>query len=123
MFWYNLSHFFNPRTFGTTTSLASQERNRLLTSFESIVNAKERSANQKLEVNSGKRKIKDHVGELGNYVFDTKACIDKVFNIYIYICIYFYTKMLVLFCVCRNYIYGLDLFEENCIAICMIILD
>ena len=63
------------RTFGTTNSIASHERNRLLMSFESISDAKLRTANKEGEI--AKRK-KNHVGKFESYEFDIESCVKEV---------------------------------------------
>ena len=60
------------RSYGTSTSIAARQQNRLLLSFERIESAKERQ-----------KKYHNHVGNIDNYNWDAEKCLEKVHVIYI----------------------------------------
>ena len=62
------------RSYGTTQSLALRQLIRLKRSFEPYQDAKLRTEMDRQKIIAGVKRPRDHVGNVGNYLFHTKEC-------------------------------------------------
>ena len=63
------------------TSLAERNRTRITRGFESYDSAVTRSSQTKTKVEIGEKRPHNHIGNLGNYVWNSEGCLNKVYSI------------------------------------------
>lgn len=72
--------FFSFSAFGGSTSLAARNKTCITKGFESFQAATKRTSRDKIKLSTGDKRPHNHSGTLSNFVWESKACLERVYN-------------------------------------------